>query len=142
MLTYTWPFALIVVSNTIYQICTKSVPNGMHPLASLTVTYLVGAAATLILYYALNRDGNIFAELRLTNWAPVLLGFVIVGLEVGYIYAYQAGWSVSILPIVQGAVLAVLLIFVGYLLYQEKITWNKVVGIFVCIGGMALIGLK
>lgn len=142
MLTYTWPFALIVVSNTIYQICTKSVPNGMHPLASLTVTYLVGAAATLILYYALNRGGNIFAELRLTNWAPVLLGFVIVGLEVGYIYAYQAGWSVSILPIVQGAVLAVLLIFVGYLLYQEKITWNKVVGIFVCIGGMALIGLK
>ena len=30
MITYIWPIALIVLSNTIYQICAKSVPEGMN----------------------------------------------------------------------------------------------------------------
>jgi phosphate/sulfate permease len=53
------------------------------------------------------------------NWAPFVLGIVIVGLEVGYIYAYKAGWPVSTAQIVQAAVLAVILIFVGSLLYKS-----------------------
>ena len=47
MFSYVWPMALEVLSNTAYQICAKSVPEGMNPFASLTVTYLVGAAASL-----------------------------------------------------------------------------------------------
>ena len=43
MLAYIWPIALVVLSNTLYQICAKSVPEGMNPLASLTVTYFIGA---------------------------------------------------------------------------------------------------
>lgn len=95
-----------------------------------------------MLYYALNRGGSLAAEYQKTNWAPFLLGVVIVGLEVGYIYAYQAGWPVSVAQIVQSAVLAVILIFVGYLLYHESITWNKLVGILICLVGLGLINIK
>ena len=142
MFNYIWPLALVVVSNTVYQICAKSVPEGMNPLASLTITYVVGAVASLVLYFALNKGGNIVAEWGKTNWAPFVLGFVIVGLEVGYIYAFKAGWPVSTAQIVQSAVLAVILIFVGKLLYDEGITWNKIVGIAVCLGGLGLINMK
>ena len=142
MFSYIWPLALVVVSNTVYQICAKSVPEGMNPLASLTITYTVGAAASLILYFVLNKGGNIVSEWGRTNWAPFVLGFVIVGLEVGYIYAYKAGWPVSTAQIVQSAVLAVILIFVGKMLYEESITWNKIVGIIVCLGGLGLINMK
>ena len=45
MLAYAWPLLLAVISSVLYQICAKSVPEGMHPLASLTATCLVGAAA-------------------------------------------------------------------------------------------------
>jgi len=114
----------------------------MNPLASLTVTYAIGAAASFILYYALNKDANIILEYHKINWAPFLLGIVIVGLEVGYIYAYKAGWQVSTAQIVQAAVVAVILIFVGYLLYKETITWNKVAGIMVCLAGLTLINIK
>ena len=124
MLSYIWPIALVVLSNTLYQICAKSVPEGMNPLASLTVTYLIGAAVSCVMYYILNRDANLFREIRLTNWAPVVLGIVVVGLEVGFIYAFRAGWQVSVTQIVSSAVVAVILIFVGYLLYHEAITWN------------------
>lgn len=142
MLSYIWPIALVVLSNTLYQICAKSVPEGMNPLASLTVTYLVGAAVSCALYFILNRNANLLREIRLTNWAPIVLGVVIVGLEVGFIYAFRAGWQISMAQIVSSAVLAVILIFVGYLLYHEAITWNKIVGIIVCLAGLVLINIR
>lgn len=139
---YIWPIGLVVLSNVFYQICAKSVPEGMNPLASLTITYLVGAVASMILYFLLYKDTDILREYKQLNWAPFVLGLVIVGLEVGFIYAYKAGWPVSTAQIVQAAVLAVILIFVGYLLYQETITWNKIVGILVCLAGLGLINWK
>ena len=142
MLSYIWPIALVVLSNTLYQVCAKSVPDGMNPLASLTVTYLIGAVVSCALYYLLNRNANLIREVRLTNWAPVVLGIVIVGLEVGFIYAFRAGWQISTAQIVSSAVLAVILIFAGYLLYHEAITWNKVAGILVCLTGLVLINYR
>ena len=142
MLSYVWPIALVVLSNIVYQVCAKSVPKEMNPLASLTVTYLVGAFVSAVLYYALNRGADLKAELGRLNWAPVLLGVVIVGLEVGWIYAYKAGWPVSIGFIVHSAFLAVALIFVGYLLYHEALTWNKLLGVFICLVGLVLINLR
>lgn len=56
MFSLIWPLALVVISNILYQICSKSVPDKMNPLASLTVTYVVGAVISLILYYVLDRD--------------------------------------------------------------------------------------
>ena len=142
MLAYIWPIALVVLSNVVYQICAKSVPEGMNPFASLTVTYLVGAAASAILYFVLNRGGNLLREYGKLNWAPFVLGVVIVGLEAGWLYAYKAGWQVSTGFIVQSAFLAVVLIFVGYLLYHEALTWNKLVGVGVCLAGLVILNLK
>ena len=122
MLSYVWPIVLVVLSNVVYQICAKSVPKGMDPLASLTITYLVGAVASGVLYFILNRNGNLIQEYGKLNWAPIILGIVIVGLETGWIYAYKAGWQVSTGFIVQSAFLAVVLIFVGYLLYHVFLT--------------------
>ena len=142
MFAYIWPIALAVLSNVFYQICAKSVPGDMDPLASLTVTYAVGAAVSLVLYFALNRGASLMAEYRRVNWAPFVLGLAIVGLEVGYIYAFKAGWPVSTAQIVQAAVLSVILIAVGRMLYGEPVTWNKALGIGVCLAGLAIINFK
>ena len=139
---FIWPLALIIISNTVYQICAKSVPSGMNPLASLTITYAVATIISALLYFILNRDGNLITEWRVSNWAPFLLGIVIVCLEVGYIYAYKVGWPISTAQIVQSSILAVVLIFVGYILYREDITWNKVIGILICLCGLGLINWK
>lgn len=142
MFSYIWPLGLVVLSNVFYQICAKEVPDKMNPFASLTVTYIIGAIASFIMYFALNKGGNIIHEYQKINWAPFVLGFVIIGLEVGNIYAYKAGWPISVAQIVQASVLAVILIFVGYLLYKEAITWNKIVGIIICLAGLGLINMK
>ena len=141
MLNYVWPIALVILSNVFYQICAKSVPKGMNPLASLTVTYLIGAVVSFALYYILGKDANIIKEFSQINWAPFVLGFVIVGLEVGYIYAYKAGWQVSTAQIVQAALVAIVLVFVGYGLYHESLSLKKIAGIVICLGGLVLINI-
>ena len=142
MINYVWPIALVILSNVVYQICAKSVPKEMNPFASLTVTYIIGAIASAILFFVLGKNGNLVKEYSKLNWAPFVLGIVIVGLETGWIYAYKAGWQVSTGFIVQSAVLAVMLLVVGYFLYHEALTWNKVVGVVICLIGLVFINYK
>ena len=142
MFAYIWPVALVVFSNTVYQIAAKQMPEKIDPLASLTVTYLVGAAASLVFYFIINRNADLMREYGELNWAPFALGIAVVGLEVGMIYAYKAGWAVSMLSVTQSTILAIVLIFVGALAFGETITWNKILGVFVCMGGLALINFK
>lgn len=142
MISFIWPLILIVVSNTVYQICTKTVPEGANPFATLTATYAVGAVVCAVLFFVTNHGGNLIKEYAKLNWSPFVLGLVIVGLEAGYMYAYKAGWQVSTLPIVQSAFLAVALIAVGAFLYHENVTWNKIAGIIACIAGLFLINMK
>ena len=142
MFSYVWPIALVVLSNVVYQICAKSVPGGMNPLASLTVTYLTAAAASWVLFRLTDKDGSLLREYGQLNWVPFVFGFVLVGLEVGFIYAYKAGWQVSTAAIVQSSFLAIALIFVGYLLYHEALTWNKLVGVGICLIGLFFINYK
>ncbi|MEE0957958.1 MAG: EamA family transporter [Ruminococcus sp.] len=142
MFSYVWPIALVVLSNVVYQICAKSMPDGLNPFAALTITYLVGALASAVLFFALGKQPNPLKELSNLNWTPFVLGLVIVGLEVGFIYAYKAGWEVSTASLVQGVALAVILVFVGFLLYKEGLSWNKLVGIGICIVGLFFINYK
>ena len=134
-----WPIVLVVFSNIVYQICAKGVPKNMDAMASMTITDLVGAACSAVMYFVMNKDGNLLQEYAKINWAPIFLGVSVVGLEVGFIYAYKNGWAVSTLSIVQSAFLAVVLIIVGAVLYHEAITANKVIGIVICLIGLYFI---
>lgn len=134
-----WPIALVVFSNIIYQICAKGVPKDMDAMASMTVTYLVGAICSAIMFFVMHKNGNLLHEYAKINWAPIFLGVSVVGLEVGFIYAYKNGWAVSTASIVQSAFLAVALIVVGAVLYHEAITANKVIGVVICLIGLYFI---
>lgn len=138
-MSYAWPIALVVISNVVYQICAKSIPKEMDTMASMVVTYLVGALCSAVMFFVMNRNADMLAEFGKMNAAPVILGISVVGLEVGMIYAYKVGWSVSTASIVQSAFLAVALIVVGALLYKEVITFNKVIGIACCLVGLFFI---
>ena len=142
MFAYIWPVGLVVLSNIMYHICAKQSPEGLNPFAALTITYLVGALLSLILFFVLNPGQSLLGEYKKINWSTVVLGLVIVGLEAGCIYAYKAGWEVSKENIVQSTALSILLLIVGAVLYKEEMTWNKLLGMAVCAGGLVLINLK
>ena len=139
MIDFIWPMALIVLSNTVYQICSKSIAPDVHPLASVAVTYIVGAATATVLYFVLSKGGNIIKEFSHLNWASYVLGLVVVGLEVGFLFAYRAGWQVNTAATVQGAFLAISLIIVGYVLFKEPVNASKLIGVVFCLVGIYFI---
>ncbi len=139
MFYYLWPMILVIITNALYQVCTKSVPKDMNPFASLTITYFIGTLASIALFFATNKDGSLIREFGKTNWVPFVLGLVILGLEAGWIYAYKAGWQVGTSFIIQSAVLTAILICIGYIFYHEPLSWNKLAGIGICLIGLIVI---
>ncbi len=137
-----WPILLVVTSNTLYHICAKSSPVNINPFASLVITYLVSALLAAVMCFATSRQGNILKAFEELNWTSVAFGFVLVALEAGWMYVYRAGWQVSVASIVQSTLLSLILIAVGFLLYREALTWNKVAGVLICLAGLVVINIK
>lgn len=108
-------------------------------MASMVITYLVGAMCSAIMFFALFRNQNLITELKKVNFATTMLGVSVVGLEVGFIYAYKAGWPVSMASTVQSVFLAAALIVVGAVLYHEVITPSKIIGVVLCMAGIYFI---
>ena len=134
-----WPLLLIVGSNCFYPICAKSLPADVNPFASLTRTYLVGAALSALLFLFSAGFSRLGTELAKTNWTALVLGVAIVGLEAGFVFLYRAGWKVSSGALVANICLAVALLFIGWLLYKESISPRQLLGVALCCAGLLLV---
>ena len=134
-----WPLIIIVASNCFYNICTKSTPEGINAFCALFVTYLTAAAITAALFVLEVKPTNAIDELLKVNWTSFVLGIAIVGLEIGYILLYRAGWKISSGALVANICLAFVLILIGALFYKEQITLQQVLGIGLCAVGLALV---
>lgn len=139
MIAYFFPIVLIVASNVIYHVCQKSTPQNANPLSALLVTYLTAAVLTLIAFPFYKSDKGFCQSFSELNWTSFVLGAAIVGLEMGTLLAYRAGWNISIGSLVANIILAVMLILVGVLFYKEGFGLNQVGGVIFCLIGLILI---
>ncbi len=137
-----WPIAMIAASNTVYNICTKAIPGQANPFASLCVTYLAAAGVSLTLFLLTSPERNLPAALGQLNWASLILGGAITGLEFGYVAAYRAGWPVSLCSLTANIILACVLLLVGVAVYQETVTLRQAAGMAVCGLGLFLISSR
>ena len=136
-----YPILIIVLSNVLYNVCTKSTPSEINAFATLSVTYLVAAAVSFAIFFITSKNKNILTEFSKTNWTTFVLGFVIIGLELGYILAFRNGWKMNTASVTANITLAVALIFVSMIFYKESITLKQIAGIVLCGGGLVLINI-
>ena len=141
MWNYIWPVFLILGSNIAYNLMTKSTPAQVNPFASLTVTYLVAAVFSFILLL-FSSSGHPMADFREVNWTGIVLGIAIVGLELGYICLYRAGWNISVGSLVANVLLAACLLVIGLVVFKEAVGVKQMLGIAVCLCGLVLINMK
>ncbi len=139
MVKFYLPVLIVVGSNVMYHICAKSVPRQLNPMIGIIVTYLVGATFALLLFFFTDPSKDLVAQFKLVNWAPIVMGFCVVGLEAGSILLYRVGWNISIGSLVCNILLALALIVLGYFLYKEHISVNQGIGIVFCIVGLVFI---
>ena len=134
-----FPMVLVVLANTMYNICTKSTPGDVDPFVTLIFTYVTAIIVTIILFFVISRPENVAFEISKINWTSIVLGISIVGLETGYILIYRAGWKVSNASVVANICLACTLLIVGFVAYKENISLKQVLGIVICIVGLILV---
>jgi drug/metabolite transporter (DMT)-like permease len=139
MFMYVFSIVLIVVSNIVYNVCQKSTPQNANPFSALLITYLTAAILTLITSLFYRSDKGFLQSFNELNWTSVALGVAIVGLELGYLMAYRAGWNISVGSLVANIILALMLIPIGVLFYKEVFTVNQIIGVFFCMVGLLLI---
>lgn len=134
-----WPIILIVTSNTMYNICTKSTPGNANAFGSLLITYITAAAITAVFFFYSTGASDTALELSRLNWTSIALGICVVGLEMGYIFLYRAGANISSASLLANICLAMTLLIIGAMIYKEHVSIQQMIGIAACIIGIILI---
>jgi drug/metabolite transporter (DMT)-like permease len=135
-----WPIGLIVFCSTAYQVGVKEISTGIHPLTALVLTYLSASFASFILYFFLAPQGE-SRKKEIFSWNPSALGlgFSIVGIELGVVYMYRAGWTVQTSFILTNSLIVAALMAAGALFYKEKLKLRQLAGVVLTLAGIVCI---
>jgi uncharacterized membrane protein len=142
MWLYYFALGLTIIANLFYHFSQKYTPQNVNPIVSLIITYAAAIIFCLIILPFYPGGESLMASVRKVNWASFTLAIAIVGLELGYLLAYRAGWEVSLAALVSNVIFTVLVIPIGLLWMQETLSLVNVIGILLCIGGLVLVNLK
>ncbi len=134
-----WPVILVVASNCLYHMCSKSVPNDVNAFGTLMITYITSAIICSVLFLLMTKPDNVSFEMAKINWTSIALGVAIIGLETGYILMYRNGWKISSGSVVANICLAIALLVIGFILYKENISIKQIIGIIACAIGLILV---
>ena len=135
-----WPVFLIAACSVAYQLGIKEISGGMHPLSALTVTYLSASLTSYMLYVLLAPKGeNRKKEIFSWNPSALGLGFSIVGIELGVVYMYRAGWTVQTSFILTNSLIVAALMAAGALFYKEKLKLRQLAGVVLTLAGIVCI---
>lgn len=132
-----WPLLLVVASSVGYQVGLKEVSDVGDPMASLMVTYLAASVVSFVIYFfqSLGKESFLRGVLSV-NASAMGLGLAIVGIEVGTLFMYRAGWAVNVAFVVANSLIVAALMLTGFLLYKEKLTLRQLIGV-----GISLVGI-
>ena len=133
------PVLIVVAANVTYDVSAKSIREDINAYASMTITYSVLALFNFILFLVLNPAGSIILEFGYVNLAVIFFALASVGLEIGYIFLYRAGWDISVGGLVCNILLAVNMVAIGCLFYKEVISIRQIFGIILCVSGLIYI---
>ena len=131
---------IIVASNIFYHLASKKVPDQTNPFFFVMVSYVVGFVLASIAFTMTIQDKNITKAIveqsKLINWAPIVLGIAVIGLEVGNVLMYRAGWDISKGALFCNTLLAIVLVVVGVFIVKEDFTSRHIVGLMCCAMGL------
>jgi drug/metabolite transporter (DMT)-like permease len=132
------PLLLTVGATTLYHVAQKSVSSQVNPMLSVTVNYVTALAVSLLIlpFYPGN---SLRASWKNLNWASVAVGVAIVGIELGFVVVYRAGWRISVASLIANVATALLLVGIGLVLFREHLSGRSAVGIALCIAGLGLV---
>ena len=93
------------------------------------------------MFFITSSNKNYFKEIKKANWTAPVLGACLVCLEVSTILLFRVGWELSVGLLLAYVLLAVVLVILGRVVYKEKLTTKRIIGIVISLAGVVLVGL-
>ena len=132
-------FALTVFGMLMYHLSQKAVPKESNPFFVIAIAYAVGIALCLAFAFVYPGRKSVLDTFRQSNWAVYTLGAAAALIELGFLLAYRTGWKISIAAVASNAAAAVVLIPIGLLVFKEQLSVRNVIGLILCVAGLALL---
>ncbi len=132
---------LAASAGVLYHVSQKSIPENASPAVSMMLTFATALLGTIIWYQFDGSNKGWLSQVKETNWASISLGMSLIGLELGILLAYRAGWKVSNFSVVNMTLLALFLLPVGLLLFKETINVRTITGLVIALTGIAIMKL-
>ncbi len=139
---YILSITIAIIASTSYHILQKSTPQNVNPIIVLLAIYVTGIVVSIPLFAFFPLQTGLIESVRQLNWASFAVGFAVVGIEIGFLLMYRAGWNISVGALIVNVAATLILIPVGLLLFREQLTPLNLFGIVVCIVGLVMINIK
>ncbi len=128
---------ITVLSYLFYHTAQKFLNTSINPFLATAYTYFIAMSVSLACYLIIPLKP--YPSPALIQWPLIIMGLSVIGLDVGFILAYRAGWGVSTAPLVTNVLVAMVLLPLGVFFFREKLTFIQLSGIACCVIGLVLI---
>jgi len=132
-------FLLAVGGMLFYHLAQKSIPRGMNPFLVTIIAYAVGIVLCSACAFAYPGKKTLVESVRESNWAVFVLGAAAASIELGFLLAYRAGWRISVAAVATNVALTIILVPIGIIIFKDHLTPRNVLGLILCILGLALV---
>lgn len=141
MSTLSWagPLALTIAGGVVYHVSAKSLPKDLNPALILVGAYGTALLTSLAAYLVLPFDQTATAASRLLSPAVISVGLGAAMIELGYVLTYRAAWPVSVASILINSVVSVLLVAIGAVMFSERLSLARAIGVVLCLAGAWLL---
>lgn len=133
---------IAIVGAVSYHYFIRRIPASINPIVAVMAIYVcvVILGATLIPFFL--SEGGLVKHVRQLNWIQIAVAISVIMLELGFILMYRNGWNISTGNLVTSVFANTALLAIGALLIGEKPTPTNLLGVFICIIGVAMIGYR
>ena len=125
----------VVMGYIFYHLAQKFLPANANPFVIAGISYTIAAGIAWIGAF-LFTQGSVKSAISLP---VIVMGCSVVVLDIGFIWVYRSGWGVSNAPIFANVAVALCVLPIGVLFFNESFSVLKALGFLLCIVGLFLI---
>ena len=133
------PIGLIIASQVGYQLAQRAMPASANPFTLIAVAYLLGIVVCALLAPGVGRPIGFVDVGLLKHWPIWGLAASVVGIELGYLLAYRAGWALATTTGIGYTATMILVALIGATCFSEGMSARRAAGLVMAIGAVWLL---
>jgi uncharacterized membrane protein len=128
--------AIAIFSSASYHLSIKTQPGAVNPFLPLAVAYLAAFVICVAGVFLWSDGSRALSALRPN---VLWLALSVVGIEVGFLLAYRAGWHVGYAALTVNACSTLALLPIALLVFKQQVDAGKIIGVLLNLSGLFLL---